>query len=174
VGRKFCSQQPNSSKTSKYMKISQHLGNEIDRMYTFEENTSIIKKHKETSIHGPMEQLLIKSKAYFLPNGYPSSTNEGYGRYVSLQALAYIFASTSSVLSMQCLLYAMGLGENSLPLAATLNWVCIHLYLFLEFSFTLIVMSPIRLLKMDLVSLVVSFLLVLSIISMILTRSAGE
>jgi hypothetical protein len=105
------------------LKISQSFGNEIDRLFTFENDTSVIKKHKETSVHSSLEQYFIKTKAYFLPNGYPSSTNEGYGKYVSLQAMAYVFATTSSVLSMQCLLYAMGLGENSLPLAATLNWV---------------------------------------------------
>ena len=107
----------------KPLRISQHLGNQTDRLYTFEDGTTAIKKHKETSANGLVEQYVIKAKAYFLPNGYPASTNAGYGKYVSLQALAYIFASTSSVLSMQCLLYAMGMGENSLPLAATLNWV---------------------------------------------------
>lgn len=108
----------------KILKISQHRENKIDQLFTFEEHTSVIKKHQETSSHSSLEQYFIKAKAFFLPNGYDSSsTNEGYGRYVSLQALAYIFGTTSSVLSMQCLLYAMGLGENALPLAATLNWV---------------------------------------------------
>jgi hypothetical protein len=105
------------------LKISQNLGNKIGRLFTFEDKTTIIKKHKEKSPNGLIEQYLIKTKAFLVPNGYGTSTNKGYGRYVSLQALAYIFASTSSVLSMQCLLFAMGLGENSLPLAATLNWV---------------------------------------------------
>ena len=108
----------------KTLQISQHLGNKTDRLFTFEDQTSLIKRHQETSAHGFFEQYFIKTKAYFLPNGYDSSsTNEGYGKYVSFQALAYIFGTTSSVLSMQCLLYAMGLGENALPLAATLNWV---------------------------------------------------
>ena len=108
----------------KPIKITQKIGNTINHEFTFEEKTSIIKKHKDSVTSDPWNHIVNSAKAYLLPNGYDSgSTNVGYMRYVSLQALAFVFGTTSSVLSMQCLLYAMGLGENALPLAATLNWV---------------------------------------------------
>jgi hypothetical protein len=37
--------------------------------------------------------------------------------------LAYVFSSACSVLSMQALLCAIGVGAGSIPLAATLNWI---------------------------------------------------
>jgi len=58
-----------------------------------------------------------------LPKGYPDSVAQGYLRYVSYQATGAIFSCAAGVLSTQSLLFAMGLGAGSLPLAATLNWV---------------------------------------------------
>lgn len=60
---------------------------------------------------------------YFLPKGYPESVSSGYLSYVTGQALTLLVSSAGSVLSMQALLYAMGLGQGSIPLAATLNWI---------------------------------------------------
>ena len=60
---------------------------------------------------------------YFLPMGYPSSVGSGYDKYIKLQAVALLFSTTGGVLSMQSMLYAIGVGSGSVPLAATLNWI---------------------------------------------------
>jgi hypothetical protein len=60
---------------------------------------------------------------YFLPKGYPYSVGSGYKQYVQLQAIALLFSTTGGVLSMQSMLYAIGVGSGSIPLAATLNWI---------------------------------------------------
>lgn len=61
--------------------------------------------------------------ATFLPKGYPHSVNKGYEKFVQGQILGAIFSSAGGVLSMQALLYAVGLGAGSIPLAGALNWV---------------------------------------------------
>lgn len=43
--------------------------------------------------------------------------------YVKLQMTASLCSSAIGVLSTQSLLYAMGLGAGSVPLAAALNWI---------------------------------------------------
>lgn len=47
----------------------------------------------------------------------------GYDKYVKMQAVALLFSTTGGVLSMQSMLYAIGVGSGSVPLAATLNWI---------------------------------------------------
>jgi hypothetical protein len=59
----------------------------------------------------------------FLPKGYPSSIEKGYLNYSSYQFLGYLSSTAGSVLSTQSLLYALGLGDGAIPLAATLNWI---------------------------------------------------
>jgi hypothetical protein len=59
----------------------------------------------------------------FLPKGYPKSVNQGYSKFVQGQILGGVFSSAGGVLSMQALLYAVGLGAGSIPLAGALNWV---------------------------------------------------
>lgn len=69
------------------------------------------------------KQQLNKLISFFLPKGYPQSIEKGYSSYAIYQSFGYIFSTASSVLSTQSLLYALGLGEGSIPLAATLNWI---------------------------------------------------
>lgn len=59
----------------------------------------------------------------FLPQQYEISTPPNYMNYAKWQFLSGIASSTSGVLSMQALLYAIGLGAGAIPLAAALNWV---------------------------------------------------
>lgn len=59
----------------------------------------------------------------FLPKGYPNSVSEGYAQYAAYHFLSILFTSSSGVLSMQALLYGVGLGAGSIPMAAALNWV---------------------------------------------------
>jgi hypothetical protein len=46
-----------------------------------------------------------------------------YIQYVSWQAAQMVVSSASGVLSMQSLLYAIGVGAGSIPMAAALNWI---------------------------------------------------
>jgi len=61
--------------------------------------------------------------AYFLPKGYPKSVSAGYDTFVRGQMFAMVLSTASGVLSMQSMLFAIGIGSGSFPLAATLNWV---------------------------------------------------
>jgi hypothetical protein len=65
---------------------------------------------------------------YLLPKGYPGSVRSGYERFAVGQFTSNTLSTAAGVLSMQALLYAMGIGMgtvgmNTAPLAATLNWV---------------------------------------------------
>ena len=60
---------------------------------------------------------------HLLPKDYGSSVSEGYIDYVKWSMLASITGTVSGVLSMEALLFAMGLGAGSLPMAAALNWI---------------------------------------------------
>jgi len=59
----------------------------------------------------------------FLPASYPASVREGYADYVKWQATAVTASSAATVLSSSFLLYAVGLGAGSVPVAGALNWV---------------------------------------------------
>jgi hypothetical protein len=65
----------------------------------------------------------------FLPRRYPQSVTPGYLQFAGFNAISAVLSSAGGVLSMQTLLYALGLcnGEtgvaSTLPLAATLNWI---------------------------------------------------
>ena len=61
--------------------------------------------------------------SYFLPKGYPASVSAGYDAFVRGQMASMMFSTASGVLSMQSMLFALGLGVGSFPLAATLNWI---------------------------------------------------
>ncbi len=60
---------------------------------------------------------------HLLPKGFPDAVHKNYLSYVKWQTLQYIVGSMSGVLSMQALLYAVGLGSGAIPLAAALNWI---------------------------------------------------
>ena len=61
--------------------------------------------------------------AYLLPFGYPVTVAPSYTAYASWAFFGMLFSSISGVLSTQALLYAIGLGAGSIPIAAALNWV---------------------------------------------------
>ncbi|CAN0072965.1 unnamed protein product, partial [Discosporangium mesarthrocarpum] len=60
---------------------------------------------------------------HVLPRGFPESVHAQYGTYSRWQFVAMGASAAAGVMSTQALLYAMGLGAGSIPLAATLNWV---------------------------------------------------
>eukprot|EP00475_Leptophrys_vorax_P037347 TRINITY_DN6422_c0_g4_i1.p1 TRINITY_DN6422_c0_g4~~TRINITY_DN6422_c0_g4_i1.p1 ORF type:complete len:463 (-),score=80.38 TRINITY_DN6422_c0_g4_i1:135-1463(-) len=59
----------------------------------------------------------------FLPENHHSSVRPNYIPYVLWQAVSAVASSASGVLSTQSLLFAVGLGAGSIPLAAALNWI---------------------------------------------------
>ncbi|CAM9914781.1 unnamed protein product, partial [Phaeothamnion confervicola] len=61
--------------------------------------------------------------ARVLPNGYPHSVHPSYASYASWQFVAMAASAAAGVMSTQALLFAVGLGAGSIPLAAGLNWV---------------------------------------------------
>lgn len=68
----------------------------------------------------PLASLL----GHFLPKHFPSSVQPSYLHYSKYMFIASICGTASSVLSMQCLLLAVGLGATTaLPTAAAINWV---------------------------------------------------
>lgn len=72
---------------------------------------------------------IVKSLAtHFLPRGYPQSVTAGYLHFAGFNAVSAVLSSAGGVLSMQTLLYSLGLSSgggvaSTLPLAATLNWI---------------------------------------------------
>ncbi|KAI8869296.1 DUF647-domain-containing protein [Ramicandelaber brevisporus] len=59
----------------------------------------------------------------FLPKGYPGTVTREYMPYAKWQFLHNATGAVTGVLSTQALLYAMGLGAGSVPMAAALNWI---------------------------------------------------
>ncbi|KAI9289053.1 vitamin B6 photo-protection and homoeostasis-domain-containing protein [Umbelopsis sp. AD052] len=59
----------------------------------------------------------------FLPRGYPHSVTPEYKGFAYWQMWHNMAGSVTSVLSMQSMLYAIGLGAGSIPLAASINWI---------------------------------------------------
>ncbi|KAI9015432.1 vitamin B6 photo-protection and homoeostasis-domain-containing protein [Hyaloraphidium curvatum] len=59
----------------------------------------------------------------FLPKGYPSSVAESYLPFTMWNMVSNVTGTLSNVLSLQALLYAVGVGAGSVPMAAGINWV---------------------------------------------------
>eukprot|EP01135_Chromosphaera_perkinsii_P010010 Nk52_evm45s1992 gene=Nk52_evmTU45s1992 len=59
----------------------------------------------------------------FFPKGYPETVPDNFMSYSIWQAIQMSSGAACGVLSMQALLYAVGLGAGAIPLAAALNWI---------------------------------------------------
>ncbi|OQR84473.1 hypothetical protein ACHHYP_13339 [Achlya hypogyna] len=59
----------------------------------------------------------------FLPRDYQTSTTKDYLPYAKWQFVGSVAGTACGVLSMQSLLYAIGLQSGAIPMAAALNWV---------------------------------------------------
>eukprot|EP00041_Stephanoeca_diplocostata_P035177 m.1230351 g.1230351 ORF g.1230351 m.1230351 type:complete len:278 (-) comp24652_c1_seq51:4111-4944(-) len=59
----------------------------------------------------------------FLPRGYPNSVSKHFAAYCKWQFASNALGTVTGVLSMQALLFAVGVGAGSVPLAATINWI---------------------------------------------------
>ena len=61
---------------------------------------------------------------HMLPKGYPHSVSASYGPYSQYTFVQCLASTASGVLSMQCLLFAVGLGQPlAVPAAAAVQWV---------------------------------------------------
>ena len=114
--------------------IKRNINTRITQRYSESRSQSfIIQKDKDDKLMKVEDKNIDTSKkisnnitdliAYFLPKGYPYSVGNGYDKYIQLQAISMLFSTTGGVLSMQSMLYAIGAGSGSVPLAATLNWI---------------------------------------------------
>lgn len=88
---------------------------------------SIHKEAVSRSVYEATQRIVSDTVVYLLPKGYPSSVRSGYSTFITGQLVSNTLSTAGGVLSMQALLYAMGigmsLGAGAAPLAATLNWV---------------------------------------------------
>eukprot|EP00049_Salpingoeca_infusionum_P004445 m.79420 g.79420 ORF g.79420 m.79420 type:complete len:190 (-) comp12566_c1_seq5:4796-5365(-) len=58
-------------------------------------------------------------KALFIP----TEASPAFVRYSAWQAVHMCASTAAGVLSMQALLYAVGIGQGAVPLAAAINWI---------------------------------------------------
>ncbi|RUO96724.1 vitamin B6 photo-protection and homoeostasis-domain-containing protein [Jimgerdemannia flammicorona] len=70
-----------------------------------------------------LSDLRLNVVAAFLPKGYPHSVSSHYKGFVAWQFMHNVAGSVTGVLATQSLLFAIGLGAGSIPLAASLNWI---------------------------------------------------
>ncbi|KAG0266369.1 hypothetical protein BG011_002489 [Mortierella polycephala] len=61
--------------------------------------------------------------AVFLPKGFPETVTPNYWPFAKWQFIHNVAGSVTAVISTQSLLFAMGLGAGSVPMAAALNWI---------------------------------------------------
>lgn len=99
--------------------ITQIFSSNNTQDYVFQIGKYIKKRNEAFDISRATNDILY----HFLPKGYPASVDNGYRYYIRGQFIGVVFSSAGGVLSIQSLLFAMGLGTESLPLASTLNWV---------------------------------------------------
>lgn len=60
---------------------------------------------------------------YLLPTGYPDSVTTSYPGYALWSNFGSMVSSAGGVISIQSLLFAVGVGSASLPLGAAFNWI---------------------------------------------------
>ena len=114
---KTISKRANSSKKPDVVQLRH---NNKQTVFSWSQNTALYAK--ETPIM-TLRSITGNLVSVFLPKGYPDSVNPDYRRYIIGQSISTLFSSAGGVLSLQCLLHAVGLGAGSIPLAAALNWV---------------------------------------------------
>jgi hypothetical protein len=102
--------------------VRQVLSDQSENEYRGE-GVRVKRVDKKPSLSIALWQNGARTVSYFLPKGYPDSVAPGYDSFVKGQMVAMVLSTAGGVLSMQSLLFALGLGAGSLPLAATLNWI---------------------------------------------------
>ncbi|KAL1920349.1 uncharacterized protein VTP21DRAFT_1495 [Calcarisporiella thermophila] len=118
-----------STKANRLISITQHVrrpwhGWKPLSVVVSTHNTQII--HPTSNEQGPFfKRWRVKEgiSAAFLPKNYQTSVTPEYWGFTRWQFIQNVTGALTGVLSTQSLLYAIGLGVGSIPLAATLNWV---------------------------------------------------
>lgn len=72
---------------------------------------------------GRSVSLMDNMISHLLPQNFKTSVPPSYLPYCKAYAVGTIASSSAMVLSMQSLLYAIGLGAGAIPLSAAINWV---------------------------------------------------
>ena len=72
---------------------------------------------------GRSVSLIDNMISHLLPKNFKTSVPPNYLPYCKAYAVGTIASSSAMVLSMQSLLYAIGLGAGAIPLSAAINWV---------------------------------------------------
>lgn len=80
---------------------------------------------RDIPVASALHRMVSRCINYLLPQHFPHSVSRpaSYLSYCKWQSLQYVLGSMGGVLSTQSLLYAVGIGSGSIPLAAALNWV---------------------------------------------------
>lgn len=83
--------------------------------------------HRPTRVVPELSQrvkdALLEARNHLLPKDYANSVAPRYVEYVQWNMAASVVGTASSVISMQSLLMAVGLGQGAIPSAAALNWI---------------------------------------------------
>ncbi|KAF9557832.1 hypothetical protein EC968_007414 [Mortierella alpina] len=100
---------------------------EASKTFTFQRATTENRTSKDGAEEeiGTAKHLLSPQTALavFLPKGYPESVTPNYWPFAKWQFAHNVAGSVTAVISTQSLLFAMGLGAGSIPMAAALNWI---------------------------------------------------
>jgi hypothetical protein len=97
-----------------------YSGDGNEQLYQLSAKAGVQKIRHERTLTDKANDVL----ACFLPKGYPDSVSPKYINYAGYQFVAVTLGTATGVMSMQSLLFAVGIGGTaSFPLAATLNWV---------------------------------------------------
>ncbi|KAF9950915.1 hypothetical protein BGZ70_001187 [Mortierella alpina] len=104
---------------------------EATKTSTFQRATTENKASKDGTAEeeiGTAKHLLSPQTALavFLPKGYPESVTPNYWPFAKWQFVHNVAGSVTAgmeIISTQSLLFAMGLGAGSIPMAAALNWI---------------------------------------------------
>ncbi|KAG9300399.1 hypothetical protein G9A89_010023 [Geosiphon pyriformis] len=82
-----------------------------------------VHSEKRNTIHGIWLEAKQQAIRAFMPKGYPDSVTADFFHFAKWQFLHNVAGAVTGVLSTQSLLYGLGLGAQSIPLAAALNWI---------------------------------------------------
>ncbi|KAG9325413.1 hypothetical protein KVV02_002649 [Mortierella alpina] len=99
---------------------------EATKTFTFQRATIENKASQDGSAEEKIAKHLLSPQtalAVFLPKGYPESVTPNYWPFAKWQFVHNVAGSVTAVISTQSLLFAMGLGAGSIPMAAALNWI---------------------------------------------------
>ncbi|KAJ0401524.1 hypothetical protein ATCC90586_003543 [Pythium insidiosum] len=97
--------------------------NHVVTLWKRSSETSNSIRNLQHTIQGSTERAIDFLSDLFLPRDFRRSVTPDYFPYAKWYFVGTVASAASGVLSMQSLLYAIGLGAGSIPTAAAINWV---------------------------------------------------